>query len=160
MNTIRIGIVGCGANTRLRHVPGLRACRDVEIVGVCNRRPESTEAAAREFEIPKTYSRWQDLVDDADIDAVVIGTWPYLHCEATCLALKSGKHVLCEARMAMNVKEAETMLHTSLDHPDRIAQLVPAPFTFRIDKTIADYINGGLLGRPLADRAKACSVCR
>ena len=80
MSTIRVGIVGLGANTRLRHVPGLRACADVEIVSVCNRRPDSTRAAAAEFDIPRMCDRWEDLITDDDIDAVVIGTWPYLHC--------------------------------------------------------------------------------
>ena len=38
MEMIRVGIVGLGANARLRHVPELRAIADVEIIGVCNRR--------------------------------------------------------------------------------------------------------------------------
>ena len=83
METIRIGFVGLGANCRLKHVPGLRACADVEIVGVVNRRPESTAAAAQQYSIPKTYEGWQELVADPEIDAVVIGTWPYLHCPIT-----------------------------------------------------------------------------
>ena len=73
MSTIRVGIVGLGANTRLRHVPGLRACRDVEIIGVCNRSEASTQKAATEMAISKTYERWQDLVADDDIDAVERG---------------------------------------------------------------------------------------
>src|SRR5437762_14198764 len=98
--TLRIGLIGAGANTRLRHIPGLRAVADVEIVAVCNRRPESTAAAAAEFGIPRTFERWQDLVADPAIDAIVIGTWPYLHGEITLAALDAGKHVLTEARMA------------------------------------------------------------
>src|SRR5262245_35911133 len=90
---LRIGIVGLGANTRLRHVPGLRACPQVEIVAVSNRRPESTTAAAREFGIPRTFEHWQDLVADAAIDAVVVGTWANLHCTVTLAALDRGKHV-------------------------------------------------------------------
>lgn len=146
MNTIRIGIVGCGANTRLRHVPGFRACRDVEIVGVCNRRPESTEAAAREFEIPKTYARWQDLVDDADIDAVVIGTWPYLHCPITVASLAVGKHVLTEARMAMNAAEARQMQDASRARPELVAQIVPSPFGLRAHRVVKERIADGFLG--------------
>ncbi|HZT83535.1 MAG TPA: Gfo/Idh/MocA family oxidoreductase, partial [Gemmataceae bacterium] len=96
---LRIGLIGAGANTRLRHIPGLRALPDVEIVAVVNRRPASTAAAAREYGIPRTFERWQDLVADRDIDALVIGTWPYLHCAITLAALEAGKHVLTEARM-------------------------------------------------------------
>src|SRR5215470_13803090 len=117
---LRIGLAG--ANTRLRHIPGLRALPDVELAAVCNRRPESTAAAAREFGIPRTFERWQDLVADPDLDAVVIGTWPYLHCPVTLAALESGKHVLTEARMSLNAGEAHRMLAASRQHPNLIAQ--------------------------------------
>src|SRR5438445_11680009 len=126
--TLRVGIVGLGGNTRLRHVPGLLACGDVELGAVCNRRPESTAEAAREFKIPRTYEHWQDLVVDPEIDAVVVGTWPYLHCPITVAALDAGKHVLCEARMAMNAAEAREMAAASHRNPRLVAQLVPSPF--------------------------------
>ena len=76
METIRIGIVGLGANTRSRHLPGLRACQAVEVDAVCNSSAESTSRAASEHEIPRTFENWQQLVEDPDLDAVVIGTWP------------------------------------------------------------------------------------
>ncbi len=146
MNTIRVGIVGLGANTRLRHVPGLRACPDVEITGVCNRSPASTSKAAAEFAIRKTYPRWQDLVDDDEIDAVVIGTWPYLHCEVTLAALAAGKHVLTEARMARNADEARQMLAASQAHPELITQIVPSPFGLRVHRVIKRLLADGFLG--------------
>src|SRR5688572_15746365 len=80
---IRIGLIGAGANTRSRHIPGLREVEQVEILGVCNRRPESTEAVAREFNIQRRYGHWEEVIADPDLDAVVIGTWPYLHCPIT-----------------------------------------------------------------------------
>src|SRR5262249_35347177 len=114
---LRIGLIGAGANTRLRHIPGLRALPEVEIVAVCNRRPSSTAMAAREHGIPRTYERWEELIADPMIDAVVIGTWPYLHCPITLAALQAGKHVLTEARMAMNAAEAHRMLAAARRHP-------------------------------------------
>ena len=146
MGIIRVGIVGLGANTRLRHVPGLRACADVEIVSVCNRRPESTLAAAAEFDIPRTYDRWEDLIDDDDIDAVVIGTWPYLHCPITLAALDAGKHVLTEARMARNADEARQMHAASQAHPDLVTQIVPSPFGFRAGQTMKRMLSEGYIG--------------
>src|SRR5262245_15956546 len=121
--SIRVGIIGLGANCRLRHVPGLRNCDGVEIVAVCNRRRDSTAAAASELSILNKFDRWQDLVSDPAIDAIVIGTWPYLHAPITIAALQSGKHVLTEARMAMTAAEAHTMLDASRAYPQQVAQV-------------------------------------
>lgn len=143
---IRIGIVGLGGNTRLRHVPGLLACEGVELAAVCNRRPESTAAAAREFQIPRTFERWQDLVASPEIDAVVIGTWPYLHCPITLAALAAGKHVLTEARMALNAAEAREMLAASQAYPRLVTQIVPSPFGMKAHRVIKRLLADGYLG--------------
>lgn len=148
MEKVRVGIIGAGQNTRKTHIPNLQAIPGVEILQVANRTMDSGKKAAAQFGIPKVAARWQDVATSKDIDAVVIGTWPYLHCEASCLALESGKHVLCEARMAMNLAEAETMYKVSRKHPGLVAQLVPSPFTLRVDKTVADYLRQGKLGKP------------
>ena len=143
---IRVGIVGLGGNSRARHVPGFRACQGVEIAAVCNRRRESTLAAASEFGIPRTFDRWADLVADPDLDAVLIGTWPYLHCPITLAALEAGKHVLVEARMAMNAAEARAMLAASQAHPELVCQIVPSPLGLRADKVVKQCIDSGQLG--------------
>src|SRR6185295_6111713 len=99
---IRVGFVGAGANTRLHHIPKLRAQPGVVLMGVANRSVESGDRVAKEFDIPKVYGGWRELIAAPDVDAICIGTWPYMHCELTLAAIAAGKHVLCEARMAMN----------------------------------------------------------
>jgi predicted dehydrogenase len=143
---LRIGLIGAGANTRSRHIPGLRALSDVEIVAVCNRRSGSTAAVAREHGIPRTYERWQQLVADPDIDAIVIGTWPYLHCPITLAALEAGKHVLTEARLSLTAAEAHRMLAAARKHPQLVTQVVPSPFGLRGHDMILDLIRQGYLG--------------
>ena len=143
---LRIGLIGAGGNTRARHIPGLRAIPGVEIVAVCNRRPESTAAVAREYGIPRTFERWQDLVRDADVDAVVIGTWPYLHCPITLAALEVGKHVLTEARMSMNAAEAHRMLAAARRAPRLVTQVVPSPFGLKGHDVMEELIRDGFLG--------------
>jgi predicted dehydrogenase len=147
LSKLRIGIVGLGANTRLRHVPGLQACPQIEIVAVSNRRPESTAAVAREFGIPRTFEHWQDLVADPAIDAVVIGTWPNLHCPVTLAALAGGKHVLCEARMATSAAEARAMFEASRGRSELVCQIVPGPFGLGVHRVIREMIDGGYLGQ-------------
>ena len=141
-----IGLIGAGGNQKLRHIPGFREINDVEIVNVVNRSRESGERVAAEWDIPRVSASVEELLADPDVDAVSIGTWPYMHLEYTRAALEAGKHVLCEARMAMNATEAEEMLAVSRAHPDLVSQLVPAPFDFRLGKTIKRLCEDGSLG--------------
>ncbi len=144
---LRIGLIGAGANTRARHIPGFRALPEVEIVAVCNRRPDSTRQVAREFHIDRTFDNWQELVQCADVDAVVIGTWPYLHAPITLAALEAGKHVLTEARMAMNAAEARAMVEAARRKPNLVVQIVPSPYGLEGDALIRQRISQGYLGQ-------------
>ena len=151
---IRVGLVGAGANTKLRHIPGFRDQPQVEIISVANRSRESGERIAGEYEIPKVYDNWLELIEADDTNAICIGTWPYMHKTLTLAALANNKHVLCEARMAMNAREAHEMLDASRRKPHLVTQIVPAPGTFEVDSTIIDYISDGYLGELLAVRLR------
>jgi len=143
---LRIGIVGAGAVTRKRHIPGFRAIPGVELAGVCNSRRESTVRVAREFDIPRPYGNWEELVYDPEIDAVVIGAWPFLHCPVTLAALGAGKHVLTQARMAMNAREAQRMLDRAREAPGQVAMIVPSPYGLIGETHMRSLIDDGFLG--------------
>ncbi len=145
-NVIRVGLIGAGGNTRSRHIPGFKKQDGVEIVTVANRTTESAKKVADEFGIKRVAGNWTEVLADDAVDAVCIGTWPYMHEELLTAALRAGKHVLCEARMAMNVAEARRMLRESRRHPTLTAQIVPAPHTLAFDKTIAGMIGSGYIG--------------
>lgn len=146
MAPLRIGFIGAGANTTSRHIPGLRAIDGVEFVSVANRTLASSERVAAEFGIARAAESPEALIADPAVDAVCIGTWPYKHREYTVAALAAGKHVLCEARMAGTLADAREMAATAARHPDLVAQLVPAPFDFRLGPTIARMVAEGALG--------------
>ncbi|MFD2081736.1 Predicted dehydrogenase [Actinopolymorpha cephalotaxi] len=147
---IRVGFVGAGANTRHRHIPGFQALPGVELVAVANRTRESGEKVAGEYAIQRVEDDWRHLVEAPDIDAVCIGTWPNLHRDVTVAALRAGKHVLCEARMARNADEGREMLAAAREAPDVVAQVVPSPFTLEFDSTLASMVGDGHLGDVLA----------
>jgi predicted dehydrogenase len=150
MSEIRIGIVGAGANTVAQHIPRLQAIEGCTIVSVSNRSRASAERVAQQFGIPTVYERWQDLITAPDTDAIVVGTWPYLHCPAVLAALAAGKHVLCEARMALDAAEAHAMSMVASLHPQLVTQVVPSPVTLRVDRTVQRLIAEGYLGDLLA----------
>ncbi len=147
---LNIGIVGAGENTIKKHIPGFQAMNQVRLLGVCNRTRESSAKVASRFGIKRIYNNWLELVTDPDIDAVLIGTWPYLHSPITLTAIAQEKHVLCEARMAMDVIEARQMFEASQLKPHLVCQIVPSPLTLNVDKTICRLIETGFLGDILA----------
>lgn len=154
-NIIRVGVIGAGANTTSRHIPGLQAIEGVEIASVANRTPESGQRVAKQFGIPQVADHWSDIIADPNIDAIVIGTWPYMHARLSIAALDAGKHVMCEARMARDASEAHAMLAVAQAHPDLVAQIVPSPFTLGVDKTIQRLLAEGYLGDFLAIEVRA-----
>ena len=143
---VRIGIVGAGRIARSRHLPGFLAIPGIDVVGVCNQRRESSARVAREFGLAKVYGSWGHLVDDDDIDAVVIATWPYMHCPITLAAFDAGKHVLTQGRMAMNAREAQRMLDRSLEVPHLTAMVAPSPLGLAGDLVMRNLVGSGFLG--------------
>jgi len=147
---VSVGIIGAGRNTRKKHLPRLQAIDGVQVVGVCNRSREPSQRVADEFGIPKVYGSWLEAIEDPDTNAIVIGTWPYMHCRASVAALDADKHVMTEARMARTALEAHTMLEASQANPHLVAQVVPSPSTLEVDQTITRMLSEGYLGEILA----------
>jgi len=147
---IRVGIIGAGGIVSTVHVPGLRKMPNVEIVAVANRSLESSKRAAAELSIPQAYASWEQLLAAKNIDAVLIGTWPYMHRAVTLAALDSGRHVLCQARMANDAAEARDMLAASQRHSNLVCQLVPSSGTYKIDRAIQSLLADGRLGDVLS----------
>ena len=147
---IRVGIIGAGANVRSVQIPGFRQIPQCEVLAVANRSLESSQRVADEFNIPRAYGNWQQLLDDADIDAVLIGTWPYMHQQLTLESLDRGKHVLCQARMANNAAQAQQMLEASQAHPELVCQLVPTSTSYVIDNVLRRLLDENFVGEVLS----------
>ncbi|MBV9128638.1 MAG: Gfo/Idh/MocA family oxidoreductase [Verrucomicrobia bacterium] len=144
---LRIGIVGAGAIVRQRHLPGLSRLEGVEILAVCNATYESAERFCAEHLPHATpLQNWADLIALENLDIIWIGTPPYLHATVAVSALEAGKHVFCQARMAMNLAEAEEMLAAAKRHPQLVTMLCPPPHALRGDLVVRKALADELLG--------------
>ena len=145
-NPIRIGIIGAGNIFRRRHFPGLAKIDDAKVVAICNRTEESARTIAAEFNLsPDIMTDPHALMARDDIDAVMIGTWPYKHSPYVIESLDRGKHTFVQARMAMNLREAKAM-YAKAQETGLGAQICPSPFGFKGHHVMSRLINSGYLG--------------
>src|SRR6202040_3462195 len=146
---LRIGIVGAGGIVRTRHLPALKKNPDVEIVAVSNSTYESSEQLCKELCPGSTpMANWADLLAVPDLDIIWIGTPPYMHSAVTIPGLETGKHVFCQARMSMDLAEAEEMLAASKRFPELVTMLCPPPYGMRADLLVKKLLAESSIGRP------------
>src|ERR1700746_736905 len=145
----RIGIVGAGNIVKTRHLPALKKNPDVEIVAVSNSTYESSEKFCKE-NLPSATSmaNWADLLALPDLDIIWIGTPPYMHSAVTISALEAGKHVFCQARMSMDLAEAEGMVAASKRYPEVVTVLCPPPMGMRADLLVKNLLAENYIGQP------------
>jgi predicted dehydrogenase len=146
---LKIGIVGAGTVVKTRHLPALRKIPDVEVVAICNSSYESSEKCCTEY-VPEAtpYGNWAELVSHPDIDIVWIGTPPYLHSTVALSALEAGKHVFTQARMAMNLSEADEMFAAAQRNPHLVTMVCPPPHGLRGSLFMQKLLAEDFLGHP------------
>lgn len=145
-DNVRIGIIGAGDIFRQRHFPGLAKIEDAEVIAICNRSEESARGIAAEFGLsPEIMTDPRALIARDDLDAVMIGTWPYKHCPFVLESLDAGKHIFVQARMAMNLREAKAM-HAEAEETTLVAQICPSPFGLKGHNVMKRLIDEDYLG--------------
>ena len=109
---LRVGIIGCGGIANGKHMPSLKAVKEVEMVAFCDIVKWKAEKAARDFGVEgsKVYEDYKELLKDETIDVVHVCTPNRSHSFITVDALHAGKHVMCEKPMAINSAEAKKMI--------------------------------------------------
>ncbi len=105
MNPIRIGVIGTGSISEL-HLNAYLRNPNAAITAICDVNEDRARQVAAKYGADKTYSDYNALLADPDIDAVSICTWNNTHAPISIAALKSGKHVLIEKPLCRTVAEA------------------------------------------------------
>ena len=109
---IRFGVVGTNFITDWV-IAGAREDERFELVAVCSRTIERGTEYAAKHNIPHIFTSLEDMVQSDVIDAVYIASPNYKHAEQSILAMRHGKHVLCEKPLASNAREARQMVEAS-----------------------------------------------
>jgi len=145
-DTVRIGVIGAGGIFRSRHFPALSSFDDAEVVAVANRSEESAREIGEEFDLDADYGDdpWAVIARD-DVDAVMVGTYPYKHHTYGMAALEAGKHTFVQARMATSLEEAKE-LYARGEETGLVTQVCPSPFAMKGDAYVQRLLDEGYVG--------------
>ena len=103
---VKIGVVGCGVVATAYYLPYIAKMKNAELVAVCDRFETRTTACMRLFGAKEAYLDYNEMIDRADIEAVLILTAPGTHAPFAVKAAESGKHILLQKPMATNMADA------------------------------------------------------
>jgi myo-inositol 2-dehydrogenase/D-chiro-inositol 1-dehydrogenase len=116
---LRLGFVGCGRVTESLHLPALRRLTDWQVIAGADPDPDRLGTAKR-FGIPRCYSDYRALLDDADVDVVAVCVPPRLHATVSLAALAAGKHVFIEKPLALSLAECDQLVDYAAHSPTKV----------------------------------------
>ena len=154
METVKIGIIGCGAFSAY-HIQELCKFPDVRITAVCSRNGANARQRAQliqdldpppDDEPVAVYTDYGEMVLHADLDAVTVCTPPPVHAGPTIAAANAGKHVFCEGPMAVDLAQCDAMLAAARASGIRLTVQHTNRFT-RNAQMARKALQDGLLGQ-------------
>jgi predicted dehydrogenase len=92
------------------HIDAIRRLGFVEVVALAASSERSAREKAATLDIPKAYGRYEDLLDDPDVQVVHVATPNYLHAPVVSAAITRGRHVVCDKPLATTVADAEALV--------------------------------------------------
>jgi predicted dehydrogenase len=107
---LRFGVLGCAAIAVQKVIPAIQRSERCEVVAIASRDLDRAAATAADLGIGRHHGSYDDLLADADVEAVYIPLPNHLHAAWTLRAANAGKHVLCEKPLALDTTEATGMI--------------------------------------------------
>lgn len=145
---VRVCLIGAGragqvhANSLVNHIPG------AELVALVDQNVAVLDSTGGQFGVPARFTTFEQALESAEFEAVMISTPTFTHKSLTVLAAEHGKHIFCEKPMALSVAECDEMIAAASHH----GSLLQIGFMRRFDpefQAAAAQIEAGEIGRPM-----------
>ncbi|MEM7291533.1 MAG: Gfo/Idh/MocA family oxidoreductase [Pseudomonadota bacterium] len=120
--TLKIGILGCGPISQAGHFESVFKARNTELFAICDLAEDLLNRFAPTYDVDRTYTNYERMLADPDVDAIIIATADVFHVPAALAALAAGKHVLCEKPLGVSLEEVE-MLKAAVEKSGQLLQV-------------------------------------
>lgn len=149
---IRTGVIGCGSVSH-SYLPVLAKCPFVEVVSLCDIKPERAKAQAERFKVAHHYPNIDAMLRGEPFDFLVVLTDMQQHEGINRRALEAGKHVWSEKPIANTLAAGQELLRLA---KSKNLRLWGAPITVQSPQFafMAKTLAAGKLGRVAAAHAQ------
>ncbi len=152
-NDVNCGIIGYGPRGReitetLARVPGAR------VSAICDTYAPMLRRAQRDVPEATQHQDYREILDNADIQAVIIATPTHLHHDIVINALDAGKNIYCEAPMASSIDDAKSIARAARDAPNQIFQVGQIYRSNPQHLSVFQFMRSGAIGKPAVARGQ------
>ena len=150
----KVGIIGAGWIAH-KMAEALSPLKDVEVHAIASRSTEKAKSFADEWNIPKAYGSYEEMVSDESVDLVYIATPHSHHFQHAMLALDHGKPVLVEKAFTANASEAEELISTARNRGIFITEAIWTRY-MPLSHKVSEIMKSGIIGEPRVLTATLC----
>jgi predicted dehydrogenase len=150
----KVGIIGAGWIAD-KMAEALAPLNEYCVYAIASRSLDKAQAFAQNWNIPKAYGSYEELVNDKEVDLVYIATPHSHHFPHTMLALEHGKPVLVEKAFTANSREAEILLETARSKGIFITEAIWTRY-MPLSHKVKEIIESGIIGEPRLLTATLC----
>lgn len=143
----RIGVIGLGGVAQLVHLPNLNKINNAEISAVAEVKQSRLNAVADKFGVKNRFKDYREMLEKADLDAVIISTPTSTHKDIALDCISAEKDILIEKPMARSYTEAKVIVDAA--RKNKVKLMVGMNLRFRPDTMLLrSLINSGEIGSP------------
>lgn len=102
---LKVGVLGCGPIAQAGHFESCAKAHNAELYAICDSAEDLLQRMAAMWAPEKSYTDYQAMLDDQEVDAVIIAAADAFHVALAKQAVLAGKHVLCEKPLGTVIEE-------------------------------------------------------
>ena len=107
---LKVGVIGVGIQGQ-QHILAYKSHPLVELIAAADVDEAKLKRVCGEYNIPKGYTDYRDMIDKEELDLVSVVTPDFLHYEPVTYALKGDVNVIVEKPLSVDVREASEMVN-------------------------------------------------
>ena len=108
MGKINFGLIGAGLWGEA-HAEVYSTHYNSRLAAICDLDAEKAKKLSSQYGSPKIYERYDDLVNDPEIEAVAVVTPDFAHCGPIVAAARAGKHIISEKPLATTHEDLQAI---------------------------------------------------